>query len=147
MAYCTTADIASEFKNLTVDATTPITSSEVTEYIDQVSNYMDGVIGVRYTVPVTIGTSPLSYSMLKWVCIQLVSQRVKKILRIKTGEENIDQETRADAKRAEEILKQIAKGDILLSDATVSNQNGYGWASYSESNSIDKVFDTKKQQW
>lgn len=149
MAYATASDIASEFKNLEISATTTITTDEVNEFADQISKMIDSYVGKRYLVPLTSGSNPISFSILKMICIQLVANRVKGILRIRTGSEKLDQETRASLptnNQLKDYLGQIASGDVLLSDAELASSDA-GFASYSLANNIEGFFDTKKQQW
>lgn len=145
MAYSVTSDVASEFKKITFDANSSVTSTEVTEFISQIDAWIDGVLTSKYETPVT-GTESLK--ILKMISIGLTVQRLIPILRVKTGVENLDQDTQSVVSRAQDLLKDIKKNDLILTDA-VKKTTHEGFKSYTSDNSdtIDFTFKVGTDQW
>ena len=144
MAYATASDISSEFKNITFSSTTAVTDTEVTEFIDQESAYINSVIAGRYVVPVT-GTESLK--TLKVICIELVAMRVKRIMAVKTGNVDTSQESLSNPSKSPHTkLNEIREGITLLTDATLKNSNG-GVSSYTVTNNIENTFKRNTDQW
>ena len=52
-AYCTTTEVNSLIKSITIDATSVVTAAEIDAMIIRISNTMDGVIVKKYTLPIT----------------------------------------------------------------------------------------------
>lgn len=144
MAYCIYEDITSEFKDLVLTTDTKVTPAKVTQFISQTDATINGMIGNRYITPVT-GTESLL--ILKLICIKIVSNRVAKIMEVKTPK---DESNQSSVKSLEptpmEMLEAIADGSLILSDATLrDSQNGVG--SYAISNSIPNTFEKGRDQW
>lgn len=152
MAYAVYTDVQSEFKKLTFDADSVISSSEVTEWITQSENYINAKIGLKYSVPVSATDSPQSVSILKMVSIWLVADRIKEILTVRTG--NSATEQTSDVKityrdKAEKMLKDIVGGILPLPDATLgSTSDGVKSYSYTEAQSdTPQTFQRAVRQW
>ena len=82
MGYCTVGDVSSDFKNIEFSATSTVTDTEVGDFIDQESAFIDSMICSVYVVPVTGSSSLL---LLKKIAIALVADRVRHVLYTKTG--------------------------------------------------------------
>ena len=144
MSYASYTDIQSEFKSLTFSATTAVTSTEVTEFTTQESALIDCIVGSRYETPVT-GTSSLS--LLKSICIELVTNRIKKIMAVKTGTDATTQDSAQKEFTAMDKLKMIRDGKILLKDATLLSSDA-GITSYASINSdVTLTFQRNTDQW
>jgi len=143
MAYCSVTEVASEFKDISFDADSSITETEIEDFIDQESAFIDAKIAEKYETPVT-GTSALL--VLKKICIAVVAYRAKLILAVKTGEDSVDQETRANYQMVSKMISDIAAGKTVLSDATRATAHD-GFASYNSDQLIEPVFDVTSQQW
>lgn len=142
-SYCTYTDVQSEFKDIAFTTTTKITSTEVSGFISEASAIIDGVIGKKYTTPITGTTSLL---ILKYICINLVANRIKTILMIKSPSEAGNQENeKISDTTLLEMLNNIANGNIILSDAVKLVQGGI--RGYNYDNDIDAVFDKETTQW
>ena len=143
MAYSTNANIQSEFKNLTYTSN-GITSAEVDGFIEQEDAFIDGIIGRKYVVPAT-GTYTLR--ILKTISIQLVVSRIKRILAVKTGRPELDQDSSSNLfAMAKTKLDDIAEGRLILSDATLAEAND-GVDSFAVSDDIKHIFKRDEQQW
>lgn len=151
-AYCSTSDIQAEIKKLPLDATTPVTTDQVTEFIDQESARINSYITARYTLPIS-GTESLLF--LKRICIALVTWRVSDILSTRktqmlpNGMISQDLSGATAYKQAVKDLKALAKGDIKLPDESVSNSTP-GKAFFSSNNldtSFESAFDVSEDQW
>jgi len=143
MAYSTNSDVQSEFKNLTYSSG-GITSAEVDEFIDQEDAFIDGIVGRKYTTPIT-GTYALR--IIKNISIQLVTSRIKRILAVKTGIPETEQDSSGNLfGQAKTKLDDIAAGRLLLSDATLGNTSD-GVDSFAVSDDLEHIFKRDEQQW
>ena len=144
MAYSTTTDVASEFKNITISATSALTTTEVTEFIVQADAYIDSRLGLKFTVPIT---GAESLKIVKRLSIWLVASRMKEIYKVKTGAVLVDQGETGDlGKMAREELDKIIKNELLLSDATLlSSANGV--KSFSNDNGEEYTFQRNRDDW
>lgn len=144
MAYCTYNDIAAEFKALTFTTSTPVTPAKVTEFIAQADATINGMIGNKYVTPVA-GTESLL--ILKYISIKIVSQRISVIMEVKTPKDENNQLAR-EAKELTpmEMLKAIAEGDLILSDATLKDSKN-GVSAYSIKHCIPNTFKKGCDQW
>lgn len=146
MAYCSTTEVAAEFKALTFSASTEVTSTECTRFIDEASDLIDAYIASRYAVPVTGGSKALN--VLKMVAIGLVACRVQDILEVRTGTPKTDQDLKRPdiCKNAMPMLKAIQSGAITLLDATLASSTD-GVRSYNSENDVEPYFDRDCVQW
>ena len=119
MAYCEVTDVQSEFKDITFGTSTKVTSTEVTAWIAQADAKINSYLGAKYEVPIT-GTEALL--VVKNICVELVANRARRVLQVKTGQAETEQDTRGIRTDTQIIneLKEIAKGNIPLSDATLN---------------------------
>ncbi|MGY5854064.1 MAG: phage protein Gp36 family protein [Candidatus Thorarchaeota archaeon] len=149
MAYATTANIASEFKNITFDATSAVTDTEVSSFIEQEEAVIDATISNRYEVPIT-GTSALK--ILKSVSIAFVAYRVAKILNLKKDvpiPEKFNPQVLNEGSafmKAKKTLSKIQSGGIVLNDA-VARSLGQGIKSYNSENDIGPLWERDTKQW
>lgn len=145
MAYCTDDEVSSEFKDIVFSATSPVTDTEVTEFVSQASAEIDSIISNRYTTPVT-GTESLK--VLKQICIWLVKARIVGVLRIKNVSDKSDQDVGSLNYRKEALdrLKNIAIGKEILTDAPRSNTTG-GLTSYLKDLDVTYDFQVGVDQW
>jgi len=143
LAYCLNSDIASEFKNITFNASTSVTDTEVDELIAQSDEIIDGYLTNKYTVPIT-GVKALK--VVKRISIGLTVQRLIPILRVKTGVDKLDQDTQSISTNAERLLKDIISGSLDLSDAEKAS-TGQGFKSYANDNSLEHKFQRGIDQW
>jgi hypothetical protein len=120
LAYCTDTDVASEFKGITFSASTAVTDTEVDDFIDQSSALIDGIIASKYEVPVVGSVSLL---ILQMICVWIVKARILSILSVKTPQDKTKQDPDGPTllKQAMDMLKAIKKGDLVLTDATLSS--------------------------
>jgi len=147
MGYSTSAEIQSDFKNLTLSTTTLVTTADVEQFIVEADALIDSFIGMKYEVPVTGGASALS--LLKLFSRTLVADRVKKIMEVKQAQNtSANQDTRGaySTKDVMAALKQIQNGDLKLSGATGLVSNG-GFYSHNNANSIEPTFKKGCKQW
>ena len=143
MAYSTNANVATEFKNLTYSSN-GITSAEVDEFIDQEDAFIDGIVGRKYETPVT-GTYALR--ILKTISVQLVASRVKRILAVKTGIPETEQDSSSGLfGMAKTKLDDIAEGRLILSDGTLARASD-GVDSFAVSDDLSHIFKRDVEQW
>jgi hypothetical protein len=150
MAYCTQADIEAEFKGITFSASgTVVTTTQLAEFIDQESTYIDARAGLRYVMPVLSASYPDAYKILKRICIFRVSQRVKNKMEVKREETQKSSEEKYIQNKVmtpNDDLDLIVKGLLLLKNVPLAAKNG-GVNSFNVSTCVKHVFDTTKQQW
>lgn len=144
MAYSQETDIEGEFKDVDFDTNTSVKSADITRFIAETDAYIDGKLGLRYQVPIT-GVSSLL--IMRMISVTLISERVKKILAVKTGDSKVDQDSLTDREKAmHKMLQEIVEGKILLSDATKLSSHG-GVKAYNYDNDIEASFDVTQDQW
>jgi phage gp36-like protein len=149
MAYATAADISAEFKNITFDANSAVTDTEVTAFIAQEEAGINAVISNRYETPITGANSLL---VMANISIAYVAFRVAKILNLKKDvpipEKFIPQILNEGAKykEAKQQLMDIQSGKIILSDA-VDRSSTQGVKSYNAENSIAPLWERDTNQW
>ena len=150
MSYCTIAEVAADFKNIEFTANSSVTDSEVQAIIDQESAYIDGRICHLYKTSVDELFSPISFKILKRICIFLASDRVRHILYTKTGMEEKDQYTKGYKSLSRDPrsdLDEIHSGKLKLCDAEKIEES-IGFDTASEPNDCcSNTFDVNKQQW
>lgn len=76
-AYCSTTEVNSLLKSITIDASSKITSNEVDAMIIRISNTMDGRIVKQYSLPTTDAEA---LSILKDVAMKFAASDVLRIL-------------------------------------------------------------------
>lgn len=153
MPYAVNQDVIDEFKGLVVASSgTTVTSSQLTEWISQESNYIDGVISRRYVAPVSSGTYPEAYSILKRICIFRVSERVKNKIEVKSNVSQLDTEqkyTENFIRTPNHDLESIAKGNLILKDVPLISASGDSGSSCGPTCDVTTchTFDVSEQQW
>ena len=143
MAYSLNTDVIDEFKS--IDTTNgKITTAKIDGWITQADAYINGRIGLIVEVPVT-GSESLS--ILKEISIGLVAQRVAYVLETKAITPKGDQYIPKNLiEMAEKRLQMIVDRELLLSDATQKTTH-QGVKSYSNDNTVTRVFDQAIDQW
>lgn len=148
MAYSTSSDVSSEFKNLTFASGTGfITSEDVDAFILEADALINSYVGQKYSVPVTAGASALA--LLKLFSRTLVADRIKKILEVKQLQNTAaNQETRGafGTKDVLAQLQKIANGDIALDGATPLVSGG-GFYSNNANECVEPVFHKDCKEW
>lgn len=146
MSYCAISDIVADFSNSVVfDSDSKVTDAQVTEYIESESNYIDSYIASKYKVPVLEVDSPSAFAMLKRICIYRVSDRVRNILEVKTGDTNLDQDTKGQSRTPTNDLKLIIDGKLSLIDAPLATTDD--GLSFGVTSDAYKPFNLNTQQW
>lgn len=119
--YCLLSDIQADFANsVTFDAVSKVTLNDVNAYIASESNYIDSAIASKYQTPVLVGTSPKAFDLLKRICIFRVSDRIRNILEIKTGNDDVNQDVKGQSRNPNADLKLIIDGKLKLIDALIA---------------------------
>ncbi len=80
MSYTTANEIESDFKDLTFDASSNVTTDDVEQFIVEADSLINGYVGTVYQTPVTQGEG---VSLLKLLSRSLVSARIKRIMEVK----------------------------------------------------------------
>ncbi len=143
MAYCTTAEVQAEFKSLVFTGT--LSEATVSRWVDEADAIINGKIGLRYSVPVSGATESLK--ILKSLSTRMVAERVRNHLKVKTGDPEKDQDgTSAETKAINQMLADIVKGALLLSDATELDGDE-GAKDYNDTNDIEHTFEIGEEQW
>lgn len=144
MAYCVLAQVIAEFKDVNISVTTPVTVADVNRFIEEADACIDSSLSQRYTVPVTGAQSLI---VVRNLSIMIVAQRIKDILKVKTGKEDANQDGRGNLRGlAEKKLKAIVDRAINLTDATEKSA-GAGVKSYTSSNDVPHIFERGTDQW
>lgn len=146
MAYCSTAEITSEFKDIEFTATTTVTDTDVDSFIDQASAAIDSNIYNRYIVPVTVGAGALL--LLKMVCIMMVKARILSILSVKTPQDKTKQDPDGPTllTQAQKMLDSISKGILDLVGATGTGTE-QGMTSFLANSDLTYDFRVGENNW
>lgn len=149
MTYAIFADITSELKNLTLDADSALTDTEVTAFIDQEEAVINATISNRYETPIT-GAEALK--VMKDIVITYVAYRVGTILNLKKDVPLPDKfvaqmlNIGSRFKIVKKQLDGIQAGKIILNDA-VARSTGQGVESFNSTNNINSLWERDKKQW
>lgn len=152
MAYSTAADISSEFKDISFTANSSVTESEVTEFIAQADAIINSYVGAKYLLPIAASYTE-ALSLLKSIEIAIVSTRVGKILKVKSGKAKVDQEATGPTGRswAMSMLKKIKDCDLLLLDSDGAQLPLVAGGTTTSSNNVDidlqPTFKRNTDQW
>lgn len=147
MAYALNADVALEFKGLVLSTTSVVTAATVDGFIAQAEAEIDGRVGLVYVTPIDSTASPKSFLILKMLSIQLVAERLRPILEVKTGSGDTSQGSgRPKAKGPREVLQDIVDQKVMLSDA-VKRSNFDGVQSFSADTGEPMTFQKDQRQW
>ena len=148
MVYATIQDIQDDWKKINFNADKAIINeTKVQAMIEDESAYINAWISNRYVTPVLENDSPSSYAILKRICVFRVSERIKNILEVKTGESQTSSDEKQNknyARTPNSDLKDIQKGQMQLTDA-IRSANGMG--SFNIDAGVEFEFDVAKQQW
>lgn len=144
--YCTVAEVQADLKNVTFATDTFPTLATVSAWITSESAYIDGIIGLRYTVPIT-STYTNARLIIKQIAVYRVIERYRKVAEIKTGTVEIDSEEKGKfTYTPNHDLQKIAKGLLILEDAPTKDSK-LGIGSFAVDEDIEHEFDMGKQQW
>lgn len=126
----------------TFTASTVPTSTNINDMISVNSARIDGRLGKKYTTPIT-GTESLK--IVKRICEILTASQVDDILQqLIPAKEKTDRPIEY-RKEAEELLKGIEEGTLILSDA--ADITGDMFYNYNVENSITAVMKKDTRQW
>lgn len=147
MAYATNADLLLEFKGLVYGNN--LQAATVDEWCNQASNRIDSYLTGRYVTPVNSGTSPIAFSILKNICIQIVKLRMNEFLRIQTGDEKTSQGgVSASPKQIASELESLRDLKTILKDAVLATATD-GATSFDAQNTatVKPTFNKGTDQW
>lgn len=144
--YCTVAQVQADLKNVTFSTATFPALATVSDWITSESAYIDGIIGLRYTVPVTVGYTNARL-ILKNIAVYRVIERYRKVAEVKTGSPEVDSEEKGKfTYTPNHDLQKIAKGLLILEDVPTKDSK-LGIASFTVDEDIEHEFDVGEQQW
>lgn len=143
--YCQLSDIQSDFGDIEFSSTSKVTDTKVDELIVSESNYIDSYISSKYAVPVIELDSPSAFALLKRICIFRVSDRIRNILEIKTGNDNINQDVKGQSRTPSDDLKKIIDGKLRLIDCPLATTDD--GLSFGVLNEEYKPFKLNQDQW
>lgn len=144
--YCANADVQAEFKSINFAAAGAlVTGAKVDEWIKQADAFINAHVGMRYTVPVPVGSD--AESLLKLFSVSLVAGRVRNILRAKGGDvEQTGGSGMMGTKEVKETLEQIKSGEMALSGA-VPLVASTGFFSSSNDEEREPTFHKNVSEW
>lgn len=144
MPYCTSDEVAGEFKGVTFTETTSVTKATVDGFIAEADAEIDGSLARRYQVPIT-GTQALL--LVKRISRAIVARRLRPILQVDAGStENKAAPSSVPKFDPDKALRSIADGLVILTDAKASTLRT-GVRSYNALNSIEPTFKRNEDQW
>jgi len=147
MAYATTAEIESDFKDAAFTTSTTVKAADVTQFIVESDSLIDAYVGTVYAVPVSSGSG---LQLLKLLSRSLVTARIKRIMEVKqeknsSPDQNIVGVLLSPSK-VMEILKDIQKKNIALAGAVLLTSGG-GFSSHNNTHDIAPVMKKEDRQW
>lgn len=146
MAYATRDQIAAEFKDISFTSSTPVSDTQVDDFISRVEAMVNAKVGQRYETPVT-GTE--SVKILREIVVNLVADKVRDIVEVKSvPKEDLEQgaRQRTGTLEAKRMLKQIVEHELPLPDATlISNKDGH--RSFAVDNDLELTYKRNTDQW
>ena len=161
MGYCTLEDIKADWKGvqfLPYDSNPGAKNSATTveqleKWIDDESNYIDGIICKVYQLPIDPLSFPQAASILRKICIYRVSMLIKNKNELKQEitQKNSDEKFAQNYVRTpNDDLMAIAKKNLILIGVPEVDATG-GFDSFASDSGSDccrtPKFNTCKQQW
>ena len=148
MAYTTSEEIQSDFKDISFTSATNVTEDDVTQFIVEADALINAYVGAIYTVPVATAGGGLS--LLKLLSRSLVTARIKKIMEVKQ-EKSVDGNQNVvgvflSPKEVMKILSDI-KDDVLKLEGAESLASGGGFYSNNYSNDVEAKVEKDSKQW
>ena len=142
MAFTTRDDVMSYYINLSLKDSegndNDITEADVDRWIDEETIIIKLTIGKKYLLPIT-NTDDLTY--LKLINEKLVVCKIDRIIRAATTDEEKEMMRRRDAcKEAQEMLKKILSGEILLN----ADQKSFRAFNYNKTTVYDEDCDCRQ---
>lgn len=145
--YCSVADVQTEFKNLQITSNSFITTTTVSNLIDEASAYIDSCVGTRYVTPIT---GAISLNLFRMLAKVLVAERVRTII-------GVSQKTNTDANPhdsgggftvadAMHTLQEIMDGVMPLNDSTLLLASA-GFQSNNFNMGVNPRFKKSLKQW
>ena len=143
--YTNKAAVEFEFKDISFDTNTAVTSSNVNEFIAQEEALLDAELSAVYIVPITASAS---LPIIKNLATLRVKARLLDILYVKTGNPDVDQGSGAEGIRThvKEILDRINSQALPLPGAVLVEATG-GVKSYTSTNGLTHTFQRDVDQW
>lgn len=144
--YASSGDVTSEFKDITFGASTPVTSTEVDNFIDEAESEINSRLSLKYVVPIT-GT--VSLKLMKMITVWMVAERLRAILEIKEvtqDEQGQDVRPAKGRKEALQIIGDILKTKMKLTDAELATSHS-GVKSFATSLDNPHTFKRNCDQW
>jgi hypothetical protein len=147
MAYTTSTEIESDFKDVTFTTTSNVKTADVTQFIAESDALINSYVGKKYTTPVTSGEG---LTLLKLLSRSLVTARIKRLMEVK-------QEKNSDANQnilgvllsptaVMKILSDIKDGTINLDGAALLVSDS-GFYSENYQNDVEFVAKKSERQW
>lgn len=144
MSYTNPTLVVGEFKDLTISASTAVTTTKLTQFIADADAEINSRLGVKYKTPIT-GTESLV--MVTMIATWLVKHRIIEVLHVKTADDKTSQVgSKSYRETALAVLKEIASGNIILTDAVLKT-SADGVRSFSNDNATANIFDRSIDQW
>jgi hypothetical protein len=144
MPYCTSDDIAGEFKDLSFTTSTTVKKATVDQFIAEADAYINSKLSRKYVTPIT-GTEALL--VIKMISRAIVLRRVRPILKTETGDPKTSMEASGTPKTdPEKMLNDIIDGTVRLTDAVAAG-GSQGIRSYTSENGITPTFTRDTESW
>lgn len=137
MSYCTAVQVASEAKVTEFTTATMPTLAKVEELIAEADAEINAAISCKYVTPLAVAADLL---VVRSISIALVVERVREILEVKTGSEEVSQDPAAkSAQGARGRLQKIVDGRLKLSAVLASTSDGVSSAGRTSTQCVFKV--------
>lgn len=80
MSYATSGEVLSLFRDVSVDADSAISTTDMALYLENTTEEIDSKIGTLYSLPITSGDNPKSFKVLRMLQMYMVAGIIDDIL-------------------------------------------------------------------
>lgn len=148
MAYCAVSDIQAEFKSLTINSTSLVTTTSVTQFIVEADALINAYVSTRWTTPITGDAQ--SVALMSLFSRTLVADRIRGILANKQ-QTNTDanQQVKSDGystKNVMQALQAIQSGNMQLTGAQLLLGNAGFFSNNYDRGELPR-FRKNRKQW
>lgn len=117
MAYAVLADVTNLLKGITITNSTKVTSTNVTDWIDDYSKYLDSKLVKKYSVPIT---DTEGTEIMRIVCSKMVAAHVLEVIYGGAGK-NVPDTAKNWKEDAKEMLNEILDEKIEVEVSSSSD--------------------------
>lgn len=148
MAYCSAAEVASDFKDIEFTSSTNVTATDVAGFITEADALINTYLGRRYAVPVT-GSYTDALALLKLYSRALVADRIRGIMEVKQATNKDGNQNVRSGLNAKDIIKLLTdlRDDVTDLPGVPKLVTNGGFYSNNAANNVKPVMQKGTKQW